>query len=792
MADVETLYAIRCEGFGHVEQRSISGYEDGDPVIWVSSKLAYYLCRKPSTSYRNSYDYFFAKARACIEVYRKLSKSSTGNPNLSLDELLTAVTRTLSGLKCFSGTFISQGFVISQGEFIYKQLTGLGETSDNSDQKLLYPSLLLLEVELKWHHLVHQLARLLYEEEQWLSEKKKKNKGSTSSPCTYYIKESSDEHPLSDGLSKEYTFHDWALPCTGTDVTIFGSGEVTEGDGSVCAGDYEVDGMPIYRSAIKEWGIEFGSTYISFRIQTDVTWYRLGRPSKQYVPWFKPVLKTASLAISMINLSTADRAACFTFADVVERASQFEKNNPAYISSCPDIVERYVILHGPIFLAAIFRRLFPRTKEKNARGKQSNLNPCVVAEAVVSKKKAIQATTTRLINRIWGDYYSGYLPTESNEGAVCEILVVKENINRPCSEPRRRKSSSKSKDVKWIGKPVEVHGDEIAVGGALLVEVDRPDELPDIYFVEYMSCNCAFEDAALGTSTQEINANADKTDRARAEDRKRKGLDSEFCCKSLYWPQRGAFLRLPQNEIGLGSGCCNSSNSKKTENAQEIFEIICPGAPKLAEVASTEVKVRRYFRPEDVYPELSYTSDIREVYYYEETHTIPISTIKGKCHVRNKDNFAAQDAPAILKYIFFCENLYDPVKRALKLESWMIMKRLGRRELVEKEKVIQHSQKLSEVCPGSPLAALDIFAGCGGLSAELQQSGISHFLNLISHQCVSKTKWAIEYNEAAAEAFKLNHPESLVFINNCNVIPRLLWQFYAIISISLRSSKWNL
>ena len=37
---------------------------------------------------------------------------------------------------------------------------------------------------------------------------------------------------------------------------------------------------------------------------------------------------------------------------------------------------------------------------------------------------------------------------------------------------------------------------------------------------------------------------------------------------------------------------------------------------------------------------------------------------------------------------------------------------------------------------------------------------------------VSLTKWAIEYEEPAGDAFKLNHPESLVFIKNCNVILR--------------------
>lgn len=36
----------------------------------------------------------------------------------------------------------------------------------------------------------------------------------------------------------------------------------------------------------------------------------------------------------------------------------------------------------------------------------------------------------------------------------------------------------------------------------------------------------------------------------------------------------------------------------------------------------------------------------------------------------------------------------------------------------------------------------------------------------------SLTKWAIEYDAAAGDAFKLNHPGSLVFVNNCNVILR--------------------
>lgn len=37
------------------------------------------------------------------------------------------------------------------------------------------------------------------------------------------------------------------------------------------------------------------------------------------------------------------------------------------------------------------------------------------------------------------------------------------------------------------------------------------------------------------------------------------------------------------------------------------------------------------------------------------------------------------------------------------------------------------------------------------------------------------SKWAIEYEEAAAEAFKLNHSEAVTITSNCNAILRLMF-----------------
>ena len=56
------------------------------------------------------------------------------------------------------------------------------------------------------------------------------------------------------------------------------------------------------------------------------------------------------------------------------------------------------------------------------------------------------------------------------------------------------------------------------------------------------------------------------------------------------------------------------------------------------------------------------------------------------------------------------------------------------------------------------MKTMDIFAGCGGLSEGMHQAG------------VADTRWAVEYEAPAADAFQLNNPEAKVFCNNCNVL----------------------
>ncbi|KAI9156317.1 hypothetical protein LWI28_004299 [Acer negundo] len=69
------------------------------------------------------------------------------------------------------------------------------------------------------------------------------------------------------------------------------------------------------------------------------------------------------------------------------------------------------------------------------------------------------------------------------------------------------------------------------------------------------------------------NAYKDKADRERARDRKVEGLSIEYYCKSLYWPERGAFFRLPTETMGLGSGVCHSCQIKETEREKEALKL---------------------------------------------------------------------------------------------------------------------------------------------------------------------------------------------------------------------------
>lgn len=459
--------------------------------------------------------------------------------------------------------------------------------------------------------------------------------------------------------------------------------------------------------------------------------------------------------------------------------SEFTQKQKSYISSDPLAIERYIVVHGQIILqlfaefpddkirkSAFVTGLMSKMEERHhtkwlvkkkkvlPRG-EPNLNPRASMAPVASKRKAMQATTTKLINRIWGEYYSNHMPEDSKEGTANELkdedeveeqeenededneeeTVVLEGTQKPHSASKQTKAFSADSEIRWEGvsegktssgcllyKQAIIHGEVVSVGGSVSVEADESDELPDIYYVEYMfeskggrkmfhgrmmqhGCQTVLGNTAnerevfltnecrdlglqdvkqtvvvdirkmpWGHQHRNDNIVADKMDRARAEERKKKGLPTEYYCKSLYWPERGAFFSLPFDSLGLGSGICHSCKLQEAEKEKDIFKVnsskssfllegtdyclndyiyvspfefeerIEQGAFKSgrnvglkayvvcqvleilvkkeiiqADIKSTQVKVRRFFRPEDVSNEKAYCSDVQEV-WIQNTH----------------------------------------------------------------------------------------------------------------------------------------------------------------------------
>ncbi|KAF2293983.1 hypothetical protein GH714_006069 [Hevea brasiliensis] len=183
---------VRCNGFGRIESWVISGYEEGSPVIWVSTGLAYYDCIKPSYKYRRFYNLFFEKAHACVEVYRKLSRTYGGNSNIGVDELIAGVARAMSTSKNFPQGMSIKDFIISSRNLGIVGNTSLKVVEESADQSTSTTCGTEEDEDMK-------LARLL-QEENWLS-MKQNNRQSSVPPSKFYIKINENE------IANDYPLH---------------------------------------------------------------------------------------------------------------------------------------------------------------------------------------------------------------------------------------------------------------------------------------------------------------------------------------------------------------------------------------------------------------------------------------------------------------------------------------------------------------------------------------------------------------------------------------------------------
>uniref|UniRef100_A0A1B6C2M8 DNA (cytosine-5)-methyltransferase n=1 Tax=Clastoptera arizonana TaxID=38151 RepID=A0A1B6C2M8_9HEMI len=200
-----------------------------------------------------------------------------------------------------------------------------------------------------------------------------------------------------------------------------------------------------------------------------------------------------------------------------------------------------------------------------------------------------------------------------------------------------------------------------------------------------------------------------------------------------------------------------------------IKAIVTRSHNKLVESSDICLQIKKMYRPENTHKgnALAQQVDLNMVYWSDEECIVNFEDVAARCFVVFSENLdiPVNEWTAGGPNRFYFNQAYDsknkefvevPTEAALigcpgKGKGKGKGKSTIKVEVKEEDTAIQSWPKITR-----PLRCLDVFAGCGGLSEGLHQSG------------VAKSMWAIEKEEPAANAFKLNNPECTVFTEDCN------------------------
>ncbi|KAK9918243.1 hypothetical protein WJX75_002529 [Coccomyxa subellipsoidea] len=201
-----------------------------------------------------------------------------------------------------------------------------------------------------------------------------------------------------------------------------------------------------------------------------------------------------------------------------------------------------------------------------------------------------------------------------------------------------------------------------------------------------------------------------------------------------------------------------------------IVGLAQPAGKKAKSAEAKAVKVQRFWRPEDISREAGYRAGFWDVYASEETHEVEFDDIIGPCSVLRAGSTGGSNAFVCVgtfsradKKVSDPPAEYAPLGSAPAAESSSKGKAAAQADDSGKGKtgslnVAAPPSDAAAKDDGLTLATMDIFAGCGGLSEGLHRAG------------AARTKWAIEYEQPAAEAFKVNNPDAVTWCCNCNVL----------------------
>ncbi|XP_014253428.1 DNA (cytosine-5)-methyltransferase 1-like [Cimex lectularius] len=200
-----------------------------------------------------------------------------------------------------------------------------------------------------------------------------------------------------------------------------------------------------------------------------------------------------------------------------------------------------------------------------------------------------------------------------------------------------------------------------------------------------------------------------------------------------------------------------------------IVDIFTNSKDKIVAPADICIRVIKFYRPENtsgITSQLTHI-DLNKLYASDEEVIVNFGDVTGKCAVVYSENLIediytwSKEGPNR----FYFNEAYDSQTQTL-VEPSRTVKMLGNAGKGKGKGKAKVERKKIEIAVWPtikrPLRCLDVFAGCGGLSEGLHQSG------------VAETKWAIEKEEAAANAFRLNNLSATVFSDDCNHLLKLV------------------
>ncbi|XP_012254092.2 DNA (cytosine-5)-methyltransferase 1-like isoform X2 [Athalia rosae] len=214
-------------------------------------------------------------------------------------------------------------------------------------------------------------------------------------------------------------------------------------------------------------------------------------------------------------------------------------------------------------------------------------------------------------------------------------------------------------------------------------------------------------------------------------------------------------------------------------NIGHISSIYATTTDKLVSSDEIWITVTKLYRPENTHKlqQSVEQADLNMLYWSREVRDLNFQKVVGKCYLMYSENLeqsieewsnsGANRFYFSQSYNIDEKNFEEPPPHTITIGKQSKGKGKGKGKGKSKELLESDKKHIIHVPPNHPevqkrLQTLDVFAGCGGLSEGLHQAGIA------------ESRWAIEKEEPAAHAFRLNNPNAIVYSEDCNLLLRMV------------------